>query len=984
MKKSVWLTEVATVALGLLALIGAMSGCGAVETEMNDTAPTDGGGGRPGSRENDETLPAVDEEVPADGATKVPINTTIRLRFSEPMDAESLASAFTVSLDLPIDGLVRYDESTDTVIFTPAEDLRAGKVYTTSITTDARDAAGNPIESPRSWSFTTEELLYRVSVRSDGQEGDGHSYDCSGCVAVSGDGRYTVDLSGATNLVGDDTNGLIDVFRHDWQSGATIRVNVPDAADRDKLGHEGNGEAESPSVSADGRYVAFASEATNLVADDTNGESDIFVHDAETGATTLVSIPNSRDRDSLGILADGESARPRLNADGRFVVFESSATNLVVGDDNDEPDVFVHDRQTGTTEMVSGSATGVPGNDRSRSGSISGDGRYVVFASDASNLDSQTADTNEDSDIYVRDRSTGTTTRITMAYDGGETETRFAVSSHAPSISEDGRYVVFTSLAHNLVEGDTNDESDVFVHDRETGTTKRVNVPSLADQEALGSESNDQSRLAEISDDGRYVAFVSLASNLASSDTNGDFDIFVHDTHDGLTRRVSLAADGTQIEIERLQPPNVTSPPVSMSADGRYVVFSTDSALVVEGDENGASDVFRVLNAPLPNTPDPRCPDLTVSTFQLHGEQSIRVGELLRPRLEFLFENVGKRTAEEFSFSVYLSEDDEITEDDLWLATFFPSPLAPGEAERLQVDSAVKQGLPNGPVWIGVIIDARGDLAECDEENNVAAIPVVLGCRDLAPASFDLLGDSWARPGDTIGDRLAAAVENLGDLPTGGLGFEVNFYISEDANITRGDRMLFSARKFFAGSLGAGEQDDGSVDPSAWIPPDWPLGPAYLGMLVDELDAIDECDENNNTAAIAFTIADQARSDIVATDFTLSGGSTVSLGESLESRLAASVQNIGAAPTVGFVSGIYLSSDELLDGSDLRIGGLYTIGRGLSGGGSHELRLANTNKQMPDRWPSDEAYLLFYADVRWENVESARDNNWLAIPVTVQ
>jgi hypothetical protein len=129
-----------------------------------------------------------------------------------------------------------------------------------------------------------------------------------------------------------------------------------------------------------------------------------------------------------------------------------------------------------------------------------------------------------------------------------------------------------------------------------------------------------------------------------------------------------------------------------------------------------------------------------------------------------------------------------------------------------------KQGLPHGSVWIGAIIDRVGDLAECNEESNVASVPVVLGCRDLAPASLELFGDLWARPGDTIGDRLAAAVENLGDLPSGGLGFDVNFYISEDQNITRGDQMLFSARDFIPGSLDAGEQEDIDVDRAHGFP----------------------------------------------------------------------------------------------------------------------------------------------------------------------
>ncbi len=119
------------------------------------------------------------------------------------------------------------------------------------------------------------------------------------------------------------------------------------------------------------------------------------------------------------------------------------------------------------------------------------------------------------------------------------------------------------------------------------------------------------------------------------------------------------------------------------------------------------------------------------------------VGEDVGRRLELLLENLGKRTAEDFTISFYPSEDDEITPDDLWLATYFPEPIAPGESERLQLRGLnAKQELPHGSVWIGAIIDGVGDLAECNEENNVASVPVVLGCRDLAPASLELFGDA--------------------------------------------------------------------------------------------------------------------------------------------------------------------------------------------------------------------------------------------------
>lgn len=208
-----------------------------------------------------------------------------------------------------------------------------------------------------------------------------------------------------------------------------------------------------------------------------------------------------------------------VSGDGRFVAFESSADNLIGGDTNQAGDVFVHDRKPGKTKRVSVASDGTQGNDLSGSASISGDGRFVAFVSAASNL--VPGDTNGVFDVFVHDRKTGITTRVSVASDGtqGNADSAFV---GAPQLSSGGRFVAFESFASNLVPGDTNGTLDIFVHDRQTGTTTRASVASD------GVEGNDQSLSPSISGDGRFVSFDSVASNLVPGDTNGIIDVFLH------------------------------------------------------------------------------------------------------------------------------------------------------------------------------------------------------------------------------------------------------------------------------------------------------------------------------------------------------------------------------------------------------------------------------------------------------------------------
>jgi len=398
----------------------------------------------------------------------------------------------------------------------------------------------------------------RVSVASNGTQGN----DFSGDSSISATGHFVAFDSPATNLVSGDTNGVPDVFVHDRQTDQTTRVSV--ASD----GTQGNGDSHFPSISPTGRYVAFDSFASNLVSGDTNLATDIFVHDRQTGQTTLVSVASD------GTQGNGPSLEPSISATGRYVAFQSEASNLAEdGDTNGTYDVFVHDRETGETTRVSVRSNGTQGNGLSLHPSLSATGRYVAFDSEASNLVS--GDTNSTSDVFVHDRETGQTTLVSVASDG----TQGNGYSSVPSISASGRYVAFWSVASNLVSGDTNFASDIFVHDRQTGQTTRVSVASD------GTQGNGNSDFPSISATGRYVAFDSLATNLAEGgDTNNTRDVFVHDRETGQTTRVSVRSNGTQGNGDSFDP--------SISATGRDVAFGSHASNLVSGDTNSIGDIF--------------------------------------------------------------------------------------------------------------------------------------------------------------------------------------------------------------------------------------------------------------------------------------------------------------------------------------------------------------------------------------------------------
>ncbi len=380
----------------------------------------------------------------------------------------------------------------------------------------------------------------------------------SGAPAISGDGRYVAFHSDATNLVPGDTNGEIDVFVYDRQAGTVERISEA------TNGTQGNDDSTRASISAAGRFVAFMSDASNLVAGDGNGKSDVFVHDRLSGATTRVSVS------SLGAQGSGHSRLPSMSSDGRFVAFESGANDLVAGDTNFS-DIFVHDRQTGTTERVSVADNEAQGNSNVFAPAISGDGNLVAFQSVASNLVAN--DTNATDDVFVRNRAAGTTTRVSVATGGTQSDG----TSYNTAISTDGLFVAFQSLASNLVGGDSNGLDDVFVHDRQAGTTERVSVSSA------GAQGTATSFGPDISAGGRFVSFGSEAP-LVGDDSNAAMDVYLRDRQEGTTERVSVANDGAQ--------GNAFSNGSSISADGSLIAFASGASNLVSGDTNTQPDIF--------------------------------------------------------------------------------------------------------------------------------------------------------------------------------------------------------------------------------------------------------------------------------------------------------------------------------------------------------------------------------------------------------
>lgn len=406
----------------------------------------------------------------------------------------------------------------------------------------------------------------RVSVSDAEVEANGRCF----FTMISADGRYVVWMSRATNLVPNDTNGAIDGFMHDRESRTTIRITEAPG------GIQANGPSFDPHVNHDGRIVAFLSDADNLVPGDTNGKRDVFVRDLVAGTIQRVSV------DSAGVQSDDHSYRVALSGDGNLVLFDSYASNLVPGDGNGHSDVFAHDLTTGITTCVSVDDLGQIGSGGilgSTDPAVSEDGRYVGFASDDVTLVAN--DGNGLADCFLHDRTLGRTIRISVDSLGNEAVGGRSVNT---TVSHDGRYTAYQSQAINLVPGDTNGVTDVFLYDLLTGQTTCVS-PGLA-----GAPANGGSYDAAITDDGFFVAYHSSASNMVAGDVNGQTDVFIHDWRTGVTECVSNGLAGAPGDSGSRSP--------QVNYDGRIVTFDSRATNLVTGDTNNQKDIFVHTRAP--------------------------------------------------------------------------------------------------------------------------------------------------------------------------------------------------------------------------------------------------------------------------------------------------------------------------------------------------------------------------------------------------
>jgi Tol biopolymer transport system component len=429
------------------------------------------------------------------------------------------------------------------------------------------------------------ETTIRVSVSSSGAEADGHTFG----VVISDDGGYIAFQSFATNLVADDTNGVSDVFWRDLANGITKRVSVSTG------GVEGNAASDGPSISPDGRYVAFMSDATNLVSSDQNGVRDVFLHDTSTGTTSRVSVAND------GAEANGPGwSGPDVSANGQYVAFVSSASNLVSDDTNTCdtyttpgtcPDMFIRDTVNNLTTRIMGLNGEEPNGRASFRPSITPDGAYVLFTSDASNLVANDGEDIWPGDVFVYDTVTGANEMISVQTDG----TRCLWPDSADDISDDGRYAVWTSdcVMDPSVTGFVVDQ--IYLRDRQAGTTILASRPDDGSDPAGGSWPHPLSFGASISGDGRYVTFTSWASNMVAGDTNTCAghaepgtcpDVFIRDLQAETTVRVSVGDNGQEANDES------RSVPDAIGGDGGLVIFSSGATNLVATDLNGMFDAF--------------------------------------------------------------------------------------------------------------------------------------------------------------------------------------------------------------------------------------------------------------------------------------------------------------------------------------------------------------------------------------------------------
>lgn len=430
-------------------------------------------------------------------------------------------------------------------------------------------------------------LRLRISVDSSGAQGLGGTVGAHRS-GMSADGRFAVFSSDMTNLVPNDLNGVGDCFVHDRLTRQTTRISVSSAGVEGDAFSGGHvvGPVEQEDISDDGSLAVFASTATNLLGPggDTNGVADIFLRNLSGGTTTRVSLS------SAGLPGNGISSNGVISGNGGFVAFVSAADNLLGagGDTNGRLDTFVRDLSTNQTTRVSQGTGGVEqtGGDSERLNPyLTPDGRFVCFVSSATGGLTAT-DTNGAFDVFLHDRQTGVTTCVSLNMAGTDTGGGASTSVVGHNVTDDGRFVVFDSLAGDLVAGDGNGVRDVFMRDTTTGVTTRI---SRSFQNLELAAASDR---PSISGDGRFICFRSAATNVVPNDTNGVSDIFVFDRVTGTSTRVSLSESGAQVFTAAGE--------CVLSRDGRWIMVQYSDTTLVANDNNGLRDVFVLPNLAFP------------------------------------------------------------------------------------------------------------------------------------------------------------------------------------------------------------------------------------------------------------------------------------------------------------------------------------------------------------------------------------------------
>lgn len=493
---------------------------------------------------------------PTDNSTTALVDTNVIAFFGIDMNGPSVESSFTLTesggTDQP--AAVIYDATTQSAILDPITDLKSGTEYRATISSTVQDAAGNtPLTSDFVWSFSVSLATELVSKDSNSVVGNNRS-DTSD---IDGTGRYVVFESSATNLVTNFvTNGINHIYRKDMITGEILLVSS------DNNGLEADDSSSSPRVSDDGQFVVFESTAGNLDTIASGGFSQIYIKDMTDATVVMIS------RNSTHTAGSGNSNNPDISSDGKYIVFDSNATNL--GGSGFRHVYLVDTANTNIIELISVNSSEVQGNGDSSDPSVSDDGQRIAFVSNASNLDT---DTNILSDIFLRNRDSNGTTLL-ISVNSFSSDSANAASSN-PEISGDGQHVVFESPATDI-DGGIVGRSNIFLSDTVNPAT-RITVTANGD-------ANNDSANASISSDGRYIAFESKATNIDGGSIN-KFNIFVSDesTVDDI-KRVSLSSDDDSNNAR-------------ISSNGRYISFDSPFGFTLDDTNNGLVDTYRALNS---------------------------------------------------------------------------------------------------------------------------------------------------------------------------------------------------------------------------------------------------------------------------------------------------------------------------------------------------------------------------------------------------